>query len=66
MTQANKFAKKWNDKAASLGCRARIWYKSSQQQIFEFRNTFTKGSEIWFPITQEKFAQLIQGYSEFN
>ena len=60
--QANKFAKRWNDKAYELKCSARIWFKGKTQQHFMWRNTFQNKHEIWFPVTAKEFATLTANF----
>ena len=61
-------AKKFNEKAAELGCKARIDCKGRYKRIkfYEFRGNYEDNYETWFPINSIRFNFLINDYAELQ
>ena len=57
---------KFNDMADELGCRARIGGTRKHIKFFEFRGSYSKGYEVWFPIDQHRFSVLTNKYPQLE
>jgi hypothetical protein len=56
----------FNEKAAELGCRARIGGNGKKPKFFEFRGTYENGFEVWFGIDTQRFVILTDKYPQLQ
>lgn len=61
-----EIAREWNDKAANLGCKARIGGRGKAPKFYEWRGGYTEGFEVWHPINSQRFALLTSKYPELH